>query len=152
MPLHLLIAAPVMLLCLLLQCGAVAICLRHYARFQTRWEGREPMWMDAMLLTVVMLLTLLCNFAQMAIWAALFVLLGEFGDFGAALYHSAVNFATLGYGDIVMSERWRMLGPIESAQGILMFGLSTALMTAAVLDVVKSNMARLRASREAGPL
>jgi len=47
-----------------------------------------------------------------------------------------------------MSPRWRMLGPIESALGILMFGLSTALMTAAVLDVVKSQMARLR---EAGP-
>lgn len=144
MRLHLLAAAPVMLLCLLLQCVVVAACLRRYAGFRNRWEGREPMWMDVTLLTTVMLLTLLCNFAQMALWAMLFLLLGEFSDFGAALYHSAVNFATLGYGDIVMSERWRMLGPIESAQGILMFGLSTALMTAAVLDVVKSNMARLR--------
>lgn len=144
---HLFTAAPVMLLCLLMQCLVVALCLRRYAVFQNRWQGREPMWMDVMLLTTVMLLTLLCNFAQMALWAALFLLLGEFDDFGAALYHSAVNFATLGYGDIVMSPRWRMLGPIESAQGILMFGLSTALMTAAVLDVVKSNMARLRAGR-----
>lgn len=144
MSLHLLVAAPVMLVCLLLQCMAVALCLRRYARFQLRWQGRESAWMDAALLTLVMLLTLLCNFAQMAVWAGLFLVLGEFGSFGAALYHSAVNFATLGYGDIVMSERWRMLGPIESAHGILMFGLSTALMTAAVLDVVKSNLARFR--------
>ena len=141
---HLLVAAPVMLLCLLLQCVAVALCLRRYAGFKNRWQGRQPLWIDVLLLTGVMLLTLLCNFMQMMLWAALFVLLGEFQTFGAAVYHSAVNFATLGYGDIVMSERWRMLGPIESAQGILMFGLSTALMTAAVLDVVKSNMARLR--------
>ncbi|SDP34310.1 Ion channel [Ralstonia sp. 25mfcol4.1] len=148
MQLHLLVAAPVMLLCLLLQCGAVALCLRRYARFQNKWQGREPLWMDAVLLTSVMLLTLFCNFAQMVVWAGLFMVLGEFDTLGAALYHSAVNFATLGYGDIVMSPRWRMLGPIESALGILMFGLSTALMTAAVLDVVKSQMARLR---EAGP-
>lgn len=144
MQLHLLVAAPVMLLCLLLQCVVVALCLRRYARFQHQWQGHEPLWMDVLLLTGVMLLTLLCNFAQMVLWAVLFLLLGEFDNLGAALYHSAVNFATLGYGDIVMSPRWRMLGPIESALGILMFGLSTALMTAAVLDVVKSNMARLR--------
>ena len=98
--------------------------------------------MDILVLSMVMLLTLLGNFVQMAIWAALFMLLGEFDDFATALYHSGVNFATLGYGDIVMSERWRLLGPLEAANGILMFGVSTAVMTAAVLDVIKSNLAR----------
>ncbi|WP_321913655.1 MULTISPECIES: ion channel [unclassified Paraburkholderia] len=29
--------------------------------------------------------------------------LGKFSDFATALYHSAVNFITLGYGDIVVS-------------------------------------------------
>lgn len=144
MRMHLVVAVPVMLLCLLLQCIVVAACLRRYARFQRRRQGESPLWIDIALLAAVMLLALLCNFAQMAIWAVLFLLLGEFSSFAAALYHSAVNFATLGYGDIVMSERWRMLGPIESAQGILMFGLSTALMTAAVLDVVKNSAVRLR--------
>ena len=64
----------------------------------------------------------------------------EFDDFSTALYHSGVNFVTLGYGDIVMSERWRLLGPLEGANGILMFGVSTAVMTAAVMDVIKFNM------------
>jgi hypothetical protein len=76
----------------------------------------------------------------MVIWAVLFRLLGEFDDFATAMYHSDVNFATLGYGDIVMSERWRMLGPLEAANGILMFGVSTSVMTAAVIDVVKYNL------------
>ncbi len=142
MLLHILAAAPVMLLCLLLQGAVVAVCLRRYARFRHSWQGSEPLWMDILLLSAVMLLTLLCNVVQMAIWAVLFLLLGEFPDFATALYHSAVNFATLGYGDIVMSKDWRMLGPIEAANGILMFGVSTAVMTAAVLDVVKYNKAR----------
>ena len=82
----------------------------------------------------------------MGIWATLFMVLGEFGDFRTALYHSGVNFATLGYGDIVMTERWRLLGPLEAARlGILMFGVSTSVMTAAVLDVMKDNLAKLRA-------
>jgi len=37
-----------------------------------------------------------------------------------------VNFSSLGYGDIVMSPRWRLLGSIEAVTGILMFGVSTA--------------------------
>ncbi|CAN7412105.1 potassium channel family protein [Paraburkholderia hospita] len=140
---NVLVASPVMLLCLLLQGVVVTICLRRYVRFRHAYKGKEPPWMDVLLLSAVMLLTLLCNFAQMAIWAALFMLLGEFPDFTTALYHSGVNFATLGYGDIVMSKHWRMLGPIEAANGILMFGVSTSVMTAAVMEVIKYQGARL---------
>jgi len=149
MGIHLLVAAPVMLLCLILQGIGVAICLRYYAGYRKRWEGRESLWIEITLLMAIMLLTLLCNIVQIVIWAALFMMLGEFKTLMPAVYHSSVNFATLGYGDIVMSERWRMLGPIEAANGILMFGMSTSVMTAAVLDVIKSNMARLRG--EASP-
>src|SRR5215204_5472828 len=144
MLLNLLTGLPVMLLCLLLQATFVAQCLRHYAHFRYAHQDHESRWLDILLLSMVMLLMLLGNFVQMAIWAALFVLLGEFGDFASALYHSGVNFATLGYGDIVMSERWRLLGPLEAANGILMFGVSTSVMTAAVMGVIKYKMARLQ--------
>lgn len=141
---NLLAGMPVILLCLLLQAIFVGKGLRYYARFRQRKQGHESQWLDMLFLSTVMLLMLLGNFAQMIIWAVLFRLLGEFGDFATALYHSGVNFATLGYGDIVMSERWRLLGPLEAANGILMFGVSTAVMTAAVMDVIKDNAARLR--------
>ncbi|NSX15953.1 two pore domain potassium channel family protein [Cupriavidus taiwanensis] len=146
---NLLIGLPVMLLCLLLQAFFVAICLRYYVRFKHARLRRESLWQDVLLLSVVMVLMLLGNFVQMAIWAVLFMLLGEFGDFATALYHSGVNFATLGYGDIVMSHARRSLGPLEAANGILMFGVSTSVMTAAVLDVIRHNLARLR--RQEGP-
>lgn len=141
---HLLAAAPVMLLCLVLQGVVIAICLRRYARFRLEHPGRSSLGLDIALLSAVMVLNLLCNFAQTAVWAVLFLVLGEFPTFDAALYHSAVNFATLGYGDVVMSAQWRLLGPIEAAHGILMFGMSASVMTAAVLDVIKYNMAGMR--------
>lgn len=144
MLLNLLTGLPVILLCLLLEAIFLTTCLRQYVRFRRAMQGRETQWLDMLSLSMVMLLMLLGNFAQMAIWAALFMLLGEFGDFATALYHSGVNFATLGYGDIVMSERWRLLGPLEAANGILMFGVSTAVMTAAVMDVIKGIPARQR--------
>lgn len=146
MLLSLLTGLPVMSFCLLLQAIFLARCLRYYARARHTQQGRESLLLDILLLSMVMLLMSLGNFVQIAIWAALFMQLGEFGDFATALYHSAVNFTTLGYGDIVMSARWRLLGPLEAANGILMFGVSTAVMTAAVKDVIKHSMARLQQS------
>ena len=37
-----------------------------------------------------------------------------------------VNYATLGYGDIVPLAEWRLLGPITAMNGVLLFGWSTA--------------------------
>ena len=144
MLLNLLAGLPIMLLCLAMQSVFVTFCLRRYVRFKQTHSGRETWAFDIILLSMVMLLMLFSNFAQMCIWALLFMLLGEFSAFGPALYFSAVNFATLGYGDIVMTDRWRLLGPLEAATGILMFGVSTAVMTAAVLDVIKYTDARSR--------
>ena len=135
---------PVILTCLVLQAIFVGLCLRYYVRYQQAHQSHHSPRHAILLLAAVMLLTLLGNFAQMIIWAVLFLLLGEFDNFQTALYHSGVNFVTLGYGDIVMSERWRLLGPLEGANGILMFGVSTAVMTAAVMDVIKGYAARLR--------
>ncbi|PQP02986.1 MULTISPECIES: potassium channel family protein [Pseudomonas] len=143
MLLNLLAGVPVMLFCLLMQAIFVTICLRQYVRFRHS-KPPETQWLNILLLSMVMLLMLFSNFVQIAIWATLFMLLDEFDEFTTALYHSAVNFATLGYGDIIMSSRWRLLGPLEAANGILMFGVSTSVMTAAVMDVIKHNMDRLQ--------
>lgn len=152
MLLNLLVGLPVMLLCLVMEAIFVTLCLRfyasHYQRFKDAGRSRTSLALNILLLGMVMLLMLLGNFAQMLIWAALFMLIGEFEVFASALYYSAVNVATLGYGDIVMSERWRLLGPLEAANGILMFGVSTAVMTAAVMDVIKHSIARVQQSQQ----
>jgi len=142
--LNLLVGLPVMFLCLVLQAVFVTRNLRYYARFKLVRQTGESQWQDILLLSMVMLLMLVSNLAQMVIWAVLFMLLGEFSDFTTSLYHSAVNFVTLGYGDIVMGDRWRFLGPLEAVNGILMFGISTAVMTAAVLDVLRHRTDALR--------
>jgi hypothetical protein len=55
-----------------------------------------------------------------------------------ALYHSAVNYRSLGYGDVVMSAAWRFLGPLETADGMLMFGVSTAMMLAVIERLIQT--------------
>jgi len=69
---------------------------------------------------------------------------GEFSEFGTAYYHSAVNYTTLGYGDIVMSPAWRLLGPVEAANGMLMFGVSTAMIFAVIQRLIGARFADLK--------
>ncbi|MDE3736290.1 MULTISPECIES: potassium channel family protein [Pseudomonas] len=137
MLINLLVGIPVMVLCLFMQSVFVAFSLRPYIHYVRGGRVHLSRWRVTLLLSAVMLVMLLGNFVQMAVWGALFLMLGEFDSFATAIYHSGVNFATLGYGDIVMTEQWRLLGPLEAANGILMFGVSTAVMTATVSDLIK---------------
>jgi voltage-gated potassium channel Kch len=139
----LLTGLPVLVFCVVLQAIFVGFTLRWFVRY--RADPRHHTHLATVFaLTTVMVLMLVGNFLQMGAWAILFVLLGEFPNYSAAVYHSAVNFSTLGYGDVVMSPRWRLLGALEAANGILMFGVSTAAMTAAVIDVLKRDSAEGR--------
>jgi len=123
--LNLLLGVPVMAVCLILQSTLVVFALRFYVNRQA--DIRDHALGSALrILTVVMLILIVGNLAQVAAWAVLFLVIGEFDELSIAVYHSAVNFATLGYGDIVMSERHALLGPLESINGILMVGISTA--------------------------
>lgn len=84
-----------------------------------------------------MLAMLLGNVVQIAVWGIVFVGLGEFDELYEAVYHSAVNFASLGYGDIVMSTRWKLLGPLEAVNGVLMLGMTAAAVMAILQHMIK---------------
>jgi hypothetical protein len=107
----LLLGLPVMVLCLLLQSTLLAAAGHYYTRHD--YLVNSPSFVASLIvINGVMLLLVIGNLAQVAIWALLFQMLGEFHQFGTAFYHSAVNFSTLGYGDIVMSDEYRVLdGP-----------------------------------------
>ena len=144
MLINLLLGLPVMVLCLALQAVLLTVAIRYYARHE--YQLRTPsFWSSLAVIVVVMLLLVIGNLAQVAIWALLFEALGEFEAFSAAFYHSTVNFSTLGYGDIVMSERYRLLGPLQAINGVLMIGVSTAALMAVFQDAMrKTRQARRR--------
>ena len=102
--------------------------VRFLAPLARRAAQRESFWGGAAILGIALLGLLVSAQLQIGLWAGAFMLCGEFTDFEAAYYHSAVNFTTLGYGDIVMSRRWRLLGPLEAVNGSLMLSLSAAML------------------------
>jgi len=141
---NVLIGLATTVVCLMIQILLVVITIRFYAHNPHLVES--PTLVSTVgLITAIMLLLVVGNFVQIIIWAGLFMYLGEFTDFTTAAYHSAVNFATLGYGEIVMSEDRRTLGPMQSVNGVLMIGVSTAVMMSALQDALhKTREARDR--------
>src|SRR5262249_6137644 len=81
---------------------------------------------------------------EIAVWAALLVMCGEFREFADAYYLSAVNYTTLGYGDLLLTPSWRLLGPLEAANGALAFGVSTAMVFAVIQRLVLARFEDLR--------
>jgi hypothetical protein len=100
-------------------------------------------WSDVGIVARVVAYALLAHLVEMALWAVVFVICGEFPLFGTAFYHSAVNFTTLGYGDVIMTPAWRLLGPLEAANGVLMFGVSTAMIFAVIQRLVHARFTDL---------
>src|ERR1043166_7177987 len=94
-------------------------------------------WRNGLATLMLIMILLTGHLAQMAVWALAFMAAGEIGTFAVAFYHSAVNYTSLGYGDIVMSPRWRLLGPQETANGTLAFGWSTAAIVTVVIRLVR---------------
>ena len=142
MLMNILIGLSTMATCLVLQSWLIVVALRYYVRHPVM--GDEPTSRQIFAtLNAVMVVLVLGNCAQLTVWAIVFRMLGEFDALEVAVYHSAVNFASLGYGDIVMSERYRLLGPLEAVNGVLMIGVSTAVL----MTVLQDAYAKTKAAR-----
>lgn len=75
---------------------------------------------------------LLLHLSEAIVWALFFVGIGVLPELEAAAYFSLTSYTTVGYGDLVLKEPWRLLGPIEAAVGILMLGWSTGILVALI--------------------
>lgn len=135
-----LLIAVLILLNLLFELVMVGLSLRFVVwELRRRPKGRgflHDMWA----MGVVLLLLLSGHLMQIGLWAGGFIWCGEFESFRNAYYHSAVNYASLGYGDIVMSEEWRLLGGLEAAVGVMMFGVSAALLFSLLGKLVRVHL------------
>ncbi|MEL3914784.1 ion channel [Aeromonas caviae] len=143
-----LVGIPVILVNMLLQSLVSVWCIRFYVK---RFNRREGALAGMLALFGIITLVMLGNLAQIGVWGGLFLWLGEFDTLQEAVYHSGVNFATLGYGDIVMSPQWKLLGPLEAVNGALMIGLSGASMLAVLQHHIRNQLADSPPLRARGP-
>jgi hypothetical protein len=89
--------------------------------------------------TLAIIATVLGIFVVMSVevwlWAICHYAIGVVDDFETALYYSTVTFSTLGFGDVLPHREWRIFGALESINGFLLIGWSTAYLVAAGVRV-----------------
>lgn len=118
--------------------------LERVLRRSHPWLLDEPHWpkMFVMILSASLWAQTMLAFGVW-LWASTFMALGIFPTWELAVYFSLETFTTLGFGDVVVPVRWRVLGGMAAANGLLNFGLMTAVLVEGVRDL------RLRQSRRA---
>ena len=121
--------------------GAIVNFVRREKRLGREGAG---FWIDLAIVVSSISFAFVAHLLEIAVWAALYVICGEFQEFGFAYYHSAVNYTTLGYGDVIMTPSWKLLGPLEAANGALMFGVSAAIIFAVIVRLIQAKFEDLR--------
>jgi voltage-gated potassium channel Kch len=96
---------------------------------------------NATVLALLILVMSLAAIFEAGLWAAFYLWVGALETFDASLYFSLVTFTTLGYGDISLGEEWRLLSAFEAANGIILFGWTTALIVAVLQRILRTNEA-----------
>jgi hypothetical protein len=76
--------------------------------------------------TAMGLLLAVLHGIEAAVWAAAYLWLGALESPGAAIFYSLDTMATRGASGILLHPHWQMMGTLEAADGMLLFGISTA--------------------------
>ncbi len=68
-------------------------------------------------------------------WAGLFYVLSDLPTVETSIYFATVAFTTLGFGDIVLDQQWRLLSGLAAVNGLILFGLTTAFLADIVFQI-----------------
>ena len=80
----------------------------------------------AAILLFVFAAVITLHMIETAVWAGFYLWWGLFPDFETSWYFSLTSYTTIGYGDVTLPQKWRVLGGIEGFSGVLLCGVSTA--------------------------
>jgi Ion channel len=140
----------------LLAGGAVSVCniaihglvMATVVQLASRIAGAKDTVRQSLRLAIVMVaaasiatvpILMVAHFSEVMVWSLAYVIVHAAPAGADPVYFAFVNYTTLGYGDVIPVERWRLLGPITAMNGVLLFGWSTAV----IFEVLRRTARRL---------
>lgn len=104
---------------------------------------RSPLFLVAVMIPTVSVLMTAHAF-EVLVWSFTYSIVDAAPAGADPVYFAFVNYTTLGYGDVVPVERWRLLGPMTAMDGVLLFGWSTAV----IFEVLRKALALQQAKSQ----
>ena len=106
-----------------------------------QWDKRSR-FTRMSVVSALVLLMFMAAVVEAVVWAAAYLIVDAMPDAEQAMYFSTVTYTTLGFGDVTIEGQWRLLSAFQAANGIIMFGWTTALIVAAVQRIYFPGPAR----------
>src|ERR1700693_4615072 len=129
-------AALLLVLTLCLQCAGVAALVEWLQGVTAKGgQGFGPV-RSALLVVKSTIAIIILHGLVILLWAS-FYRSQCFPSWELAFYFSSSSYATVGYGDVILPGKWRLLGPLESITGVLMCGVSVCVLFALVTRLVQ---------------
>jgi hypothetical protein len=106
---------------------AMVLVIRAAQNVASKWLSFPTLRLSAVMIATVAVL-MAAHMCEIAVWSLAYALVQITPEGADRLYFAFVNFTTLGYGDVLPSPRWRLIGPMTAMNGVLLFGWSVAVM------------------------
>ena len=119
----------------------MTIVVRVAQRAGARTESHSSLILIAVMIPTVTVL-MVAHALEVFVWSLAYSIVEAAPTNSNLIYFAFVNYTTLGYGDVVPVERWRLLGPMTAMNGVLLFGWSTAV----IFEVLRKALDRLEIS------
>ena len=116
----------------------VMAILVRIAQLASAKDRLHPVLFLAAVMIPIVSMLMATHTVEVMVWASAYALVDAAPENVQLVYFAFVNYATLGYGDIVPVDRWKLLGPITAMNGALLFGWSTAV----IFEVLRRTMER----------
>jgi hypothetical protein len=129
------LGSALVLITTLVHTGCMMAAIRFVKKSNAGVRSGQSRWTREAMIAVFVLLMFYAAILDVSVWAVAYLAVGAMPSFEPALYFSTVTFTSLGYGDIVLNDGWRLLAALESANGVMIFGWTTALIFAIVQRV-----------------
>jgi len=123
---ELMFAFAVVAVCVVIHTTGLVVFTEWLLRNRSKIEKRPGLVSQALLLILMFFFIIILHVLETGIWAAFYLHRELFSDFETSLYFSLVSYTTIGYGDVVLPQNWRLLGGVEGISGVLLCGISTA--------------------------
>ena len=138
MLIQVLIGSAMVIITAIIHAGGMAVSLRWITMAHTKRLGVATILTRSLVVGVLILIMFIATLFEAGVWALTYTVVGAITEFEKALYFSTVTYTTLGYGDVVLTNKWRLLSSFEAANGIIMFGWTTALIIVGIHQISRS--------------
>ena len=138
------VAAAIVAVCLLLHVAGLLVMAEWLMQRREYLEQKGARMRYAILMFLLFSGIMLLHVIGTSMWAVFYYTRALFKDFETALYFSLTSYTTIGYGDVLLPQKWRLLGAIEGVTGVLFCGISTAFIFAVMSAVLQSRVQQHR--------